>query len=123
MTFEIYGPDPTILDKSGRKPHVLIIGAGLAGLTLGIMLQKSGIPFDIFEKSPEAGAVGGHNSSERKSFVPHKYAQSSKTSASSTNTSTTPIPAHPSTSSTKTANLIFNSISNSTMTSRVAREG
>ncbi|KAK5797265.1 hypothetical protein F5H01DRAFT_124068 [Linnemannia elongata] len=58
MTFEIYGPDPTVLDKSGRKPHVLIIGAGLAGLTLGIMLQKASIPFDIFEKSPEAGAVG-----------------------------------------------------------------
>ncbi|KAG9063333.1 hypothetical protein KI688_004215 [Linnemannia hyalina] len=58
MSFEIYGPDPTVLDTSGRKPHVLIIGAGLAGLTLGIMLQKAGIPFDIFEKLPEARAVG-----------------------------------------------------------------
>ncbi|KAF9135128.1 hypothetical protein BGX30_011652 [Mortierella sp. GBA39] len=57
MSFEIYGPDPTVLDTSGRKPHVLIIGAGLAGLTLGIMLQKAGIPFDIFEKSPVARAV------------------------------------------------------------------
>ncbi|KAF8930723.1 hypothetical protein BGZ47_000412, partial [Haplosporangium gracile] len=58
MSFEIYGPDPTVPDISGRKPHVLIIGAGLAGLTLGIMLQKVNIPFDIFEKSPEARAVG-----------------------------------------------------------------
>ncbi|KAG0295190.1 hypothetical protein BGZ97_004882 [Linnemannia gamsii] len=58
MSFEIYGPDPTVLDISGRKPHVLIIGAGVAGLALAIMLQKADIPFDIFEKSPEARAVG-----------------------------------------------------------------
>ncbi|KAG0286941.1 hypothetical protein BGZ96_009070, partial [Linnemannia gamsii] len=57
MPFEIYGPDPTVLDTSGRKPHVLIIGAGFAGLTLAIMLQKADIPFDIFEKSPEVRAV------------------------------------------------------------------
>ncbi|KAF9902679.1 hypothetical protein EC991_004637 [Linnemannia zychae] len=58
MSFEIYGPDPTVLDTSGRKPHILIVGAGLAGLTLAILLHKADIPFDIFEKSPEARAVG-----------------------------------------------------------------
>ncbi|KAF9133208.1 hypothetical protein BGW39_010319 [Mortierella sp. 14UC] len=54
MSFEIYGPDPTVLDTSGRKPHVLIVGAGLAA----ILLHKADIPFDIFEKSPETRAVG-----------------------------------------------------------------
>ncbi|KAF9082817.1 hypothetical protein BGX23_012039 [Mortierella sp. AD031] len=57
MSFEIYGPDPTVLDTSGRKPHVLIIGAGLAGLTLAILLQNADIPYDLFEKSSENEAV------------------------------------------------------------------
>ncbi|KAG0371567.1 hypothetical protein BGX24_001488 [Mortierella sp. AD032] len=58
MSFEIYGPDPTVLDTSGRKPHVLIVGAGLAGLTLANLLHKADIPFDVFEKMPETRAVG-----------------------------------------------------------------
>jgi len=33
------------------KPKVLIAGGGIGGLTLGILLQKAGVPFKIFERS------------------------------------------------------------------------
>ncbi|KAK5827751.1 hypothetical protein F5H01DRAFT_332179 [Linnemannia elongata] len=36
-----------------RPPRVLIAGAGLAGLFLGILLEKAGIPYEIFERSAE----------------------------------------------------------------------
>lgn len=37
---------------------VLIIGGGIGGLTLGLALQKAGIPFEIFERAPELKEVG-----------------------------------------------------------------
>ncbi|KAG0339382.1 hypothetical protein BG000_002243 [Podila horticola] len=40
------------------KPKVIIAGAGLAGLTLGILLKKANIPFQIFEKSSEFKPLG-----------------------------------------------------------------
>lgn len=45
------GPSLTLdqLETLG-KPKVIISGAGLAGLTLGILLKKADIPFIIFEK-------------------------------------------------------------------------
>ncbi|KAG0067185.1 hypothetical protein BGZ90_001117, partial [Linnemannia elongata] len=41
-----------------RPPRVLIAGAGLAGLFLGILLEKAGIPYEIFERSAEIRPLG-----------------------------------------------------------------
>ncbi|KAH7058051.1 hypothetical protein BKA57DRAFT_531342 [Linnemannia elongata] len=41
-----------------KPPHVLIAGAGLAGLFLGILLERAGIPYEIFERSAEPRPLG-----------------------------------------------------------------
>ncbi|KAF9416472.1 hypothetical protein BGZ94_010212 [Podila epigama] len=41
------------------KPVVLISGAGIAGLMLGVLLYKADIPFLIFEKAKEVRPLGG----------------------------------------------------------------
>ncbi|KAG0038158.1 hypothetical protein BGZ83_003205, partial [Gryganskiella cystojenkinii] len=41
-----------------NRPKILIVGAGLAGLTLGMILQKSDIPYEIFESAPAIRPVG-----------------------------------------------------------------
>lgn len=41
-----------------KRPKVLIVGAGLGGLTLGAILQKSDIPYEIFERAPEVKPLG-----------------------------------------------------------------
>jgi hypothetical protein len=46
---------PLVTDK---PPHVLIAGAGLAGLFLGILLEEAGIPYAIFERSAEIKPLG-----------------------------------------------------------------
>ena len=38
--------------------EILIIGAGIGGLTLGLMLHRAGIACRIFEAAPEIKAVG-----------------------------------------------------------------
>ena len=38
--------------------HIAIIGAGIAGLTLGCVLKKEGIPVIIFEKSESISNYG-----------------------------------------------------------------
>jgi len=42
------------------SPHVLIVGAGIGGLTLAQCLRKHGISYDIFERvaSPDARGAG-----------------------------------------------------------------
>ncbi|KAG0205053.1 hypothetical protein BGX28_003217 [Mortierella sp. GBA30] len=40
------------------KPKVLIVGAGIAGLTLGMLLEKAEIPYDIFERVAEVKPLG-----------------------------------------------------------------
>lgn len=41
-----------------KKPTVMIVGAGLGGLLLGTLLQKAGISFNIFERSPTVKELG-----------------------------------------------------------------
>ncbi|KAF9905574.1 hypothetical protein EC991_001535 [Linnemannia zychae] len=41
-----------------KRPKVLIVGAGLGGLTLGAILQKSDIPYEIFERANEIKPLG-----------------------------------------------------------------
>ncbi|KAG0264350.1 hypothetical protein BGZ95_003614 [Linnemannia exigua] len=41
-----------------KRPKVLIVGAGLGGLTLGAILQKSDTPYEIFERTPEIMPLG-----------------------------------------------------------------
>lgn len=36
--------------SDNKKPHVLIAGGGLAGLFLGILLDKQGVSYEIFEQ-------------------------------------------------------------------------
>ncbi|KAG0017037.1 hypothetical protein BGZ81_010938 [Podila clonocystis] len=36
-----------------EKPKVLIVGAGLGGITLGMLLERAGIPFDIIERNAQ----------------------------------------------------------------------
>ena len=39
------------------NPDVVIIGAGLTGLTMGLYLKKAGVNFLIIEKSAKTGGV------------------------------------------------------------------
>ncbi|KAG0330270.1 hypothetical protein BG000_011765 [Podila horticola] len=38
-------------EENMKKPKVLIVGAGLGGLTLAILLHKAKIPFELFERA------------------------------------------------------------------------
>ncbi|KAF9411466.1 hypothetical protein BGZ94_001343 [Podila epigama] len=40
------------------KPKVLIVGAGLGGLTLAILLEKAGIPYEVYERAHEVVPLG-----------------------------------------------------------------
>ncbi|KAF9370130.1 hypothetical protein BGX21_005673, partial [Mortierella sp. AD011] len=40
------------------RPEVLIVGAGIAGLTLAILLEQINIPYQIFERAEEVKPLG-----------------------------------------------------------------
>ncbi|KAG0204790.1 hypothetical protein BGX33_008288, partial [Mortierella sp. NVP41] len=40
------------------KPKVLIVGAGVGGVMLGLLLHKAGIPFDIYERATTVKPLG-----------------------------------------------------------------
>ncbi|KAF9085401.1 hypothetical protein BGX29_001962 [Mortierella sp. GBA35] len=56
--------NPAITFKHDRKvmhakrPKVLIVGGGIGGLTLGMILQKTNIPYEIFERTSEIKPLG-----------------------------------------------------------------
>jgi len=43
---------------SSTNDDILIIGAGIGGLTLGLMLHRRGIPCRVFEAAPEIKPLG-----------------------------------------------------------------
>jgi len=44
--------------SDGKNPNVMIIGAGLSGLLLAILLERAGIPCEIFERTPSVKPLG-----------------------------------------------------------------
>jgi 2-polyprenyl-6-methoxyphenol hydroxylase-like FAD-dependent oxidoreductase len=44
--------------KEEPPPTVMIVGAGLGGLTLAILLQRAGIEYQLFEKITEIKPFG-----------------------------------------------------------------
>lgn len=51
------------------KPTVLIVGAGLGGLMLGALLEKSGVPYMIFERATTVKLLGICPASKVKSNI------------------------------------------------------
>lgn len=49
--------------KQAQQPHepVLIVGAGISGMAMGVALQKLNIPFEIIEVAPEVGGTWWYN--------------------------------------------------------------
>lgn len=41
-----------------QPPEVIIVGAGLSGLLLGILLDRAKIPFNIYERAPHVKPLG-----------------------------------------------------------------
>lgn len=62
MTTSIAQPpqtsQPQYVDSTKKRPKVLIAGGGLGGLSLGMLLQQTDIPYEIFERATEPKALG-----------------------------------------------------------------
>lgn len=57
---KVHWRNPASIEKA-RNFHVLIAGAGLSGLCMGIKLQEAGIPFTIYEKNADVGGTWYEN--------------------------------------------------------------
>ncbi|KAF9083047.1 hypothetical protein BGX23_011831 [Mortierella sp. AD031] len=47
-----------VTGEPSTRPKVLIVGAGIGGMTLGMLLTKAGIPFDIYERASAVKPFG-----------------------------------------------------------------
>jgi len=45
------------------RPKIIIVGAGIAGLMMGILLDKMDIPYQILERAPKVKPLGEYPSS------------------------------------------------------------
>ncbi|KAF9353013.1 hypothetical protein BGX26_009219 [Mortierella sp. AD094] len=55
----IYPSQPPPISRDGRTPHVMIVGAGFAGLLLAILLDRMNVPYEIYERSKDVRPLGG----------------------------------------------------------------
>ncbi|KAF9993263.1 hypothetical protein BGZ80_001695 [Entomortierella chlamydospora] len=55
----IYPSQPPPISPDGKTPHVMIVGAGLAGLFLAILLDRINVPYEIYERSELVRPLGG----------------------------------------------------------------
>lgn len=46
-----------------KKPQVMVVGAGIGGVTLALLLHKANIPFSLFERAKEVKPLGKWQSS------------------------------------------------------------
>lgn len=51
-------PDAPASSASSAPPRTLIVGGGIAGLTLAAALHRRGVPVELVEQAPAFGAVG-----------------------------------------------------------------
>ena len=58
----------TRMSSAAERPHVLILGAGLGGLTLAQALRKQGVSFEIFERD-----AGLHSRFQGWAIALHKF--------------------------------------------------
>ncbi|KAF9947506.1 hypothetical protein BGZ70_002642 [Mortierella alpina] len=58
MSAHLLHSQPLPVDSDGKTPSVVIVGAGLAGLLLGILLDRAGIPYQIYERAQEVRPLG-----------------------------------------------------------------
>ncbi|KAF9280585.1 hypothetical protein BGZ68_007130 [Mortierella alpina] len=49
---------PLPISPDSKTPNVVIVGAGLAGLLLGILLDRAGIPYQIYERAQQVRPLG-----------------------------------------------------------------
>ena len=55
-------PSPVPAATSTSRPKVLIVGGGIGGLSLGLLLERAGVNYTIFERAATIKPLGNNNS-------------------------------------------------------------